>query len=54
MSPLLSTALMHGPPRALSPDHDPFVAKDIRHKVDLDPEALAMQKNWWGEIWDNQ
>ena len=45
---------MHGPPRALSPDHDPFVAKDIRHTMTLIPLAPAMQKNWWEKIWGNQ
>jgi hypothetical protein len=34
--------------------HDPFVAKDIRHTMNLNPEAPAMQKNWWEKIWGNQ
>lgn len=41
-------------PRAITPCHDPFVAKDIRHKMNLDPKAPAMQKNWGGIIWGNQ
>jgi len=38
------------PPRVISPCHDPFIAKDIRHRMNVNPETPAMQRNWWEKI----
>jgi hypothetical protein len=35
------------PFRATTPIHGPFIAKDIRHTMILNPKTVPTQKNGW-------